>query len=191
MGLWHCLQSPQPCPQEGTHPVALVTVKPGSDEDHQEKCLSQLYDHMPEGLTPLATLKNVNQRRQLGVYWLSRSLPPCVPFVAQLVLLTNSSRHAPRARLGEQRSRVIVAILDSETVRRSPLISAGFQSCVLVGSPRARASPVESFDSLSSPLMWKDTVVHFLRSHLRTGNELSWLDLCQVSLPPPSHPPAT
>ncbi|XP_007539530.1 rhophilin-2 [Erinaceus europaeus] len=41
-------------------------LKPGADEDHQEKCLSQLYDHMPEGLTPLATLKNDHQRKQLG-----------------------------------------------------------------------------------------------------------------------------
>ncbi|XP_003798478.1 rhophilin-2 [Otolemur garnettii] len=41
-------------------------LKPGADEDHQEKCLSQLYDHMPEGLTPLATLKNEQQRRHLG-----------------------------------------------------------------------------------------------------------------------------
>ncbi|XP_012502494.1 PREDICTED: rhophilin-2 [Propithecus coquereli] len=41
-------------------------LKPGADEDHQEKCLSQLYEHMPEGLTPLATLKNEQQRRQLG-----------------------------------------------------------------------------------------------------------------------------
>nr|AAK58588.1 rhophilin-like protein [Homo sapiens] len=41
-------------------------VKPGTDLDHQEKCLSQLYDHMPEVLTPLATLKNDQQRRQLG-----------------------------------------------------------------------------------------------------------------------------
>ncbi|XP_026310633.1 endothelin-converting enzyme 2 [Piliocolobus tephrosceles] len=41
-------------------------VKPGTDLDHQEKCLSQLYDRMPEGLTPLATLKNDQQRRQLG-----------------------------------------------------------------------------------------------------------------------------
>ncbi|KAK2088155.1 Rhophilin-2 [Saguinus oedipus] len=39
---------------------------PGTDVDHQEKCLSQLYDRMPEGLTPLATLKNGQQRRQLG-----------------------------------------------------------------------------------------------------------------------------
>lgn len=148
MGLWRRLQSPQPCPREGTHPVALVTVKPGADEDHQEKCLSQLYDHMPEGLAPLATLRNASQRRQLGVYWLSRSLPPGAPFAAQLVLLTGSPRHVPRARLGEQRSRVIVAILDSETVRRSPLISAG--------SARAPASSVESFDGLSSPLRGKD-----------------------------------
>lgn len=42
-------------------------MKRGADEDHQEQCLSQLYDHMPEGLTPLATLKNDQQRRQLGV----------------------------------------------------------------------------------------------------------------------------
>ncbi|XP_008054824.1 rhophilin-2 [Carlito syrichta] len=38
-------------------------LKPGADVDHQEKCLSQLYDCMPEGLTPLATLKNDQQRR--------------------------------------------------------------------------------------------------------------------------------
>ncbi|XP_070244104.1 rhophilin-2 isoform X2 [Bos mutus] len=41
-------------------------LKPGEDEDHQEKCLSQLYSHMPEGLTPLATLKNVHQRQLLA-----------------------------------------------------------------------------------------------------------------------------
>ncbi|XP_045438533.1 rhophilin-2 isoform X3 [Pipistrellus kuhlii] len=41
-------------------------LKPGADEDHQEKCLSQLYDLMPEGLTPLATLKDAGQRRQLA-----------------------------------------------------------------------------------------------------------------------------
>ncbi|XP_006867372.1 PREDICTED: rhophilin-2 [Chrysochloris asiatica] len=41
-------------------------LKPGADEDHQEKCMSQLYNRMPEGLTPLATLKNVHQRRLLG-----------------------------------------------------------------------------------------------------------------------------
>ncbi|KAM7339847.1 hypothetical protein ACRRTK_000462 [Alexandromys fortis] len=41
-------------------------LKPGVDVDHQEKCLSQLYDHMPEGMAPLATLKNDRQRMQLG-----------------------------------------------------------------------------------------------------------------------------
>ncbi|KAK7811860.1 hypothetical protein U0070_024123 [Myodes glareolus] len=40
-------------------------LKPGTDVDHQEKCLSQLYDHMPEGMAPLATLKNDGQRMQL------------------------------------------------------------------------------------------------------------------------------
>ncbi|XP_010639261.1 rhophilin-2 [Fukomys damarensis] len=46
----------------------------GADEDHQEQCLSQLYDHMPEGLTPLATLKNDQQRRQLGKCHLRRAI---------------------------------------------------------------------------------------------------------------------
>uniref|UniRef100_A0A8D2FD49 Rhophilin-2 n=1 Tax=Theropithecus gelada TaxID=9565 RepID=A0A8D2FD49_THEGE len=49
-------------------------VKPGTDLDHQEKCLSQLYDRMPEGLTPLATLKNDQQRRQLGKSHLRRAM---------------------------------------------------------------------------------------------------------------------
>ncbi|ELV10960.1 Rhophilin-2, partial [Tupaia chinensis] len=49
-------------------------LKPGADEDHQEKCLSQLYDHMPEGLTPLATLKNDPQRQQLGKSHLRRAI---------------------------------------------------------------------------------------------------------------------
>ncbi|XP_035140184.1 rhophilin-2 [Callithrix jacchus] len=49
-------------------------VKPGTDVDHQEKCLYQLYDRMPEGLTPLATLKNGQQRRQLGKSHLRRAL---------------------------------------------------------------------------------------------------------------------
>lgn len=123
--------------------MVLIAVKPGADEDHQEKCLSQLYDHMPEGLTPLATLKNAHQRRQLGVYWLSCSLPPSGPLDAQLVLLTNNPQHVPRAGLGEQGSRVMVATPDSETMRCSPLISIGFQSCVLNGFCEAQASPVE------------------------------------------------
>ncbi|XP_020949945.1 rhophilin-2 isoform X1 [Sus scrofa] len=49
-------------------------LKPGADEDHQEKCLSQLYDHMPEGLTPLATLKNSHQRQHLGKSHLCKAI---------------------------------------------------------------------------------------------------------------------
>ncbi|KAM6222960.1 rhophilin-2 [Rhynchocyon petersi] len=49
-------------------------LKPGADEDHQEKCLSQLYDHMPEGLTPLATLKNRHQRVHLGKSHLHKAI---------------------------------------------------------------------------------------------------------------------
>lgn len=76
-GLRHRLQSLWPCLcQEGIYPVAFIAVKPGADEDHQEKCLSQLYDHMPEGLTPLATLKNGHQRRLLGTCRLSCSRGP-------------------------------------------------------------------------------------------------------------------
>nr|XP_045011561.1 rhophilin-2 isoform X2 [Jaculus jaculus]XP_045011562.1 rhophilin-2 isoform X2 [Jaculus jaculus] len=37
-----------------------------ADDDHQEKCLSQLYRRMPEGLTALGTLRNDQQRCQLG-----------------------------------------------------------------------------------------------------------------------------
>lgn len=68
------LQSLQPHPQNMIYSVVLIAVKPGADEDHQEKCLSQLYDHMPEGLTPLATLKNGHQRRQLGKSHLRRAV---------------------------------------------------------------------------------------------------------------------
>ncbi|XP_037675884.1 rhophilin-2 [Choloepus didactylus] len=49
-------------------------LNPGADEDHQEKCLSQLYDHMPEGLTPLATLKDGHQRQQLGKSHLRKAI---------------------------------------------------------------------------------------------------------------------
>ncbi|XP_017710532.1 PREDICTED: rhophilin-2 [Rhinopithecus bieti] len=60
--------------QRAAEPVVLFAVKPGTDLDHQEKCLSQLYDYMPEGLTPLATLKNDQQRRQLGKSHLRRAM---------------------------------------------------------------------------------------------------------------------
>ncbi|ERE48095.1 rhophilin-2-like protein [Cricetulus griseus] len=49
-------------------------LKPGADVDHQEKCLSQLYDRMPEGMTPLATLKNHGQRMLLGKGHLHRAI---------------------------------------------------------------------------------------------------------------------
>ncbi|XP_060110102.1 rhophilin-2 [Heteronotia binoei] len=44
------------------------------DEDQQEKAFSQLYDHMPEGLTPLALLRDRDQRKQLGKAHLRRAL---------------------------------------------------------------------------------------------------------------------
>lgn len=45
---------------------SMITVQPGDDEDQQEKALSQLYDHIPEGLMVLAVLKDKVQRKQLG-----------------------------------------------------------------------------------------------------------------------------
>ncbi|XP_062997032.1 rhophilin-2 [Elgaria multicarinata webbii] len=44
------------------------------DEDQQEKAFSQLYDHMPEGMTPLAVLKDSVQRKQLGKAHLQRAI---------------------------------------------------------------------------------------------------------------------
>lgn len=79
----------------GNFSVVLIAVEPEADADHQEKCLSQLYDHMPEGLTPLATLKNAHQRRQLGACRRSCSLLARAPFDAQLVPLTDRPRQAP------------------------------------------------------------------------------------------------
>lgn len=117
--LQHRLQSLWSRPQEGIYLVALIAVKPGADEDQQEKCLSQLYDHMPEGLTPLATLKNGHQRRQLGTCQLSCSLPLQAPFSAQLVLLTDSPRQVPRAGPREQGILGHRVHSGSETMRRS------------------------------------------------------------------------
>ncbi|XP_018426246.1 PREDICTED: rhophilin-2 [Nanorana parkeri] len=49
-------------------------VGPHDDEDKQEKALSQLYDHIPEGLTALKILKDKQQRTQLGKAHLSKAL---------------------------------------------------------------------------------------------------------------------
>ncbi|XP_077166262.1 rhophilin-2 isoform X1 [Paroedura picta] len=44
------------------------------DEDQQEKAFSQLYDHMPEGLTPLTLLRDRDLRKQLGKAHLRRAI---------------------------------------------------------------------------------------------------------------------
>ncbi|KAM9302387.1 rhophilin-2 [Gastrophryne carolinensis] len=58
--------------------VAIVLIdhqlRPGDDEDKQEKALSQLYDHIPEGLTAMKILKDTQQRAQLGKSHLSKAL---------------------------------------------------------------------------------------------------------------------
>ena len=129
-----------PRPWERICLAVPVAVKPGEDEDHQEKCLSQLYSHMPEGLTPLATLKNVHQRQQLGACWLCCSLPLCPVWPIQPLPLTDNPRRVARAGPEEKVFRVIVATLDSETRGHSPLASAGVQSCVCMGSVCAQPS---------------------------------------------------
>lgn len=47
--------------------VSVCVVIPSDDEDKQEKALSQLYDAMPEGRSPLDILKNKDDRRRIGV----------------------------------------------------------------------------------------------------------------------------
>lgn len=46
--------------------VSVCVVTPSDDEDKQEKALSQLYDAMPEGRSPLDILKNKEDRRRIG-----------------------------------------------------------------------------------------------------------------------------
>lgn len=42
------------------------TVGASDDEDHQEKTLSQVYDRLPEGRTPLDLLKKKEERDRVG-----------------------------------------------------------------------------------------------------------------------------
>uniref|UniRef100_A0A8C1TM76 Rhophilin, Rho GTPase binding protein 2 n=1 Tax=Cyprinus carpio TaxID=7962 RepID=A0A8C1TM76_CYPCA len=49
-------------------------LAPSDDEDKQEKALSQLYDTMPEGRSPLDILKNKEERRRIGKAHLQRSI---------------------------------------------------------------------------------------------------------------------
>lgn len=42
------------------------TVGASDDEDHQEKTLSQVYDRLPEGRTPLDLLKKKEERDRIG-----------------------------------------------------------------------------------------------------------------------------
>lgn len=39
---------------------------PSDDEDQQEKTLSQVYDRLPEGRSPLDILKNKDERTRIG-----------------------------------------------------------------------------------------------------------------------------
>lgn len=44
----------------------LRLVGPNDDEDQQEKTLSQVYDQLPEGFSPLGILKNKDERERIG-----------------------------------------------------------------------------------------------------------------------------
>ncbi|KAI7814681.1 rhophilin-2 isoform X1 [Triplophysa rosa] len=49
-------------------------LAPSDDEDKQEKALSQLYDAMPDGRSPLDILKNKEERRRIGKAHLQRAI---------------------------------------------------------------------------------------------------------------------
>uniref|UniRef100_A0A8C1AKM2 Rhophilin, Rho GTPase binding protein 2 n=1 Tax=Cyprinus carpio carpio TaxID=630221 RepID=A0A8C1AKM2_CYPCA len=49
-------------------------LTPSDDEDKQEKALSQVYDAMPEGRSPLDILKDKAERRRIGKAHLQRSI---------------------------------------------------------------------------------------------------------------------
>ncbi|XP_053305050.1 rhophilin-2 [Spea bombifrons] len=49
-------------------------LSPSDDEDKQEKCLSQLYDSMPEGLTAQMILKDKQQRTEIGKAHLNKAI---------------------------------------------------------------------------------------------------------------------
>ncbi|XP_034041144.1 rhophilin-2 isoform X2 [Thalassophryne amazonica] len=49
-------------------------LSPSDDEDQQEKTLSQVYDHLPEGHSPLDILKNINERQRFGKAHIRRAI---------------------------------------------------------------------------------------------------------------------
>uniref|UniRef100_A0A673KWM3 Rhophilin-2-like n=1 Tax=Sinocyclocheilus rhinocerous TaxID=307959 RepID=A0A673KWM3_9TELE len=54
--------------------TALLDHQCNDDEDKQEKALSQIYDAMPEGRSPLDILKDKEERRRIGKAHLQRSI---------------------------------------------------------------------------------------------------------------------
>uniref|UniRef100_A0A672PQU1 Rhophilin, Rho GTPase binding protein 2 n=1 Tax=Sinocyclocheilus grahami TaxID=75366 RepID=A0A672PQU1_SINGR len=54
--------------------TALLDHQCNDDEDKQEKALSQIYDAMPEGRSPLEILKDKEERRRMGKAHLQRSI---------------------------------------------------------------------------------------------------------------------
>ncbi|PWA18837.1 hypothetical protein CCH79_00004803, partial [Gambusia affinis] len=47
---------------------------PNDDEDQQEKTLSQVYDQLPEGFSPLGILKNKDERERIGKAHIRRAI---------------------------------------------------------------------------------------------------------------------
>lgn len=46
--------------------LSVCSVSPSDDEDQQEKTLSQVYDRLPEGRSPLDILKSKDERESIG-----------------------------------------------------------------------------------------------------------------------------
>ncbi len=46
--------------------LSVCSVGPSDDEDQQEKTLSQVYDRLPEGVSPPDILKSKDERERIG-----------------------------------------------------------------------------------------------------------------------------
>ncbi|XP_004595065.2 rhophilin-2 isoform X1 [Ochotona princeps] len=134
-------------------------LKPGEDMDHQEKCLSQLYHHMPEGLTPLATLKNDQQRRQLGKSHLLKAITLHEESVREASLckkLRNIEVLQEVLSVAHQRSRLKYAQYQEDddllTLVDAPDIISKTQQEVEVILPQFSKVPVTDFFQKLGPL---------------------------------------
>lgn len=86
---------------------------PNDDEDQQEKTLSQVYDQLPEGRSPLDILKKKDERHRIGKMnviapvktlplFVHSLLPPLIHFYDKCSCLSVGKAHIRRAILGHE-----------------------------------------------------------------------------------------